>query len=264
MNERGFALLSLMIVISASSMLFIAAIQRFDAPWSSAAEDTESNLAIIREAAERAYWGNRTFPTSLDDLQTAAGLPTDGPWRIDPHGASEELDYAVSGSPSTVTVRSRGVDGQLGTGDDVTMTVSSQGVGRMLTWNRMRILRAAFLRSAYMYSGAMTAGDAQAMRDAVRTWSNSQRGILHAANTTVRANLVSQRDTARTTILNLRTTYGLSAPPASMTGPGSLLSNLSLPDSLGTDGFGRALLVSDAVGFTSQGGDGTGGTDDDL
>jgi hypothetical protein len=90
---------------------------------------------------------NRAFPTSLAAALSAA------PWQPpvdlgkDPYVDQQDFGFQRSAtSPVTVTVRSRGADGALNTGDDLVTTLDDQTVGRRPTRNRLRVIRSLWLR----------------------------------------------------------------------------------------------------------------------
>jgi hypothetical protein len=222
-----------------------------------------NRMVGIADRASAAFLRDRALPSDLASLASAGVLDANGHWQYDPFGAGRTLDYAITGLPARLQLRSRGRDRTLGSGDDPAYSIDIETPARALTRDRLRVLRAVFLRSDYMDSPAMTATDRAAMRGHVRDWSLAQRSIRYATAAN-RIGLIAQRDAAAARIESLRLSRGLIAVvPPNATGPGGLLEQLGLPDSLGIDGFG-ATFATGVVGFVSAGGDTIGGNDDDL
>lgn len=260
---NGFALLALLIAITAASGVFVAGLPFLIRPQTDFAATAQARLERIRAAAQTALIENGSIPANLNALANATTVPADDRWRTDPFNFAD-FQYEVSGDPATLTVASVGLDRSAGTADDLSIELASEPDARTRTRNRLRTIRSKFNRSNYMYDAAMSPADRSSMLANALTYSTTQRAIDFAANTGDRANLIAQRDAARNAILNLRTTYSLPPPPNTVSGPGGLLSALGLPDSLDADGHGTPLIANDAVGCTSAGADRTGGTNDDL
>jgi hypothetical protein len=263
MSERGFALVALMLVLGAGAIGVAVAIGSLrtitlaDQRWRA-----ERRLANLACAAGVAFRRDGAFPSSIDALRTARIIDPDGVTTIDPFEGTRALDYRQRGTPRVLTLRSTGPDRRLRTADDMVATADSQTLGRARVRNRLRILRALYLRSQYMDAPSMSSAERAAMRAALRTWSLSQRALLWA-DTAARPGLVATRDAAMAEIDGLRTSYGLPAVPRRATGRNGLCGRLGVPDAVGRDGFGRVMLTA-SVGFQSSGGDGRRNTDDDL
>lgn len=108
-RERGFALLALLAVIGAGSMLLVVAVQRLVPPQGQHQRIAAGNLATCVAAAELSFHRNGAFPTSFDLLATAAGLDPTGPWRRDPFGAAQDFVWSRNGT--RLQLRSRGLTG---------------------------------------------------------------------------------------------------------------------------------------------------------
>ena len=76
--------------------------------------------------------------------------------------------------------------------------------------------------------------------------------------------LTAVMDTAAATVATIAARHGCPALPPAITGAGGLMEQLGLPDSMAIDGCGAGLIANATVGVDARGGDGTGGTDDDM
>jgi hypothetical protein len=261
---RGFASLALLLLLAAGTSILALALPGLVA--STQQGRLGAAAARMRTAATTAreiYVRDGTFPNDLAQLAAAGLLDANGNWQVDPFGGRAPLDYRSSGAPATARVASRGPDARLGTADDLIETVGENAAARARMRARLRTLRAAVARSQFLYSPMMTAADRASMRSALRTWAKAQRSLL-GADPAAKASLTANRDAAAATIAALRATYALPPWPARVTGAGGLLQALSLPDSLGSDGFGQAFVIDASVGVRSIGGDRTPGGDDDV
>ncbi|MCA8943007.1 MAG: hypothetical protein KDB80_10645, partial [Planctomycetes bacterium] len=261
-QDRGFALLALLIAIASASSLLLAALPLLDPAERCAGHETWSRLTRIRARAASAVRASASIPKTLDSLASIQPIGDTHSWRRDPYGA-EDFAYTVTGTPETLTLSSAGPDRRRNTADDLMIALDAAVEQRARTRSRIRIIRAAFLRSAFMHDPGMSGADAAAMRTHVRDYATAQRSLAHSSGD-AHDSLIVKRDTARSAILDMRATYMLPSPPSAISGPGGLLSALSLPDSLDADGFGNPLVANDAVGCVSTGADAIGGTDDDL
>jgi len=259
--QRGFAMLALLAVIGVGSVGVLLAVQAFLPPLRTRGTTAADNLQVAADAQRVAYRRDGAFAADLDALASTAGLAGDGAWRRDPYGAAQELDLQVSATGATV--RSRGVDGRLGTADDVTEFVAAEPLLRARQRPRLRLLRAVLLRSEFLLDGAMTSGEQAQMRSALRGYATAQRRLL-TSDAATRAALASEMLAHAATIDGLRGAYGLPAMPTSTTGAGGLSSRLGVPDARAVDGRGVTFASDPVLGWRALGGDGTGGTDDDM
>ena len=260
-RERGFALLALLAVIGAGSMLLLVAVQRLVPPQAQQVRVAAGNLATCVTAAELAFRRNGAFPTNFDLLAAAAGLDPTGAWRRDPFGAAQDFVWSRNGT--RLQLRSRGRDRRANTADDVLATVPAERLVRLRQRGRLRLLRALLTVSPYRLSGTMTADDRDAMRVAMRELAIVQRRWL-GADTTTRTQLAARRATATATITTLTTSNACVALPSAMFGPSGLMASLGLPDTYARDGLGRNLARHASLGVVAQGNDRRGGTDDDM
>lgn len=259
--QRGFALLALLAVVGAGSMLLVVAAQRLVPPQGQQVRVAAGNLATCVAAAELAFHRNGAFPTSFDQLALAAGLEPTGSWRRDPFGAAQDFVWSRNGT--RLLLRSRGIDRRANTADDVTATVPAERGVRLRQRGRLRLLRALLAVSPYRQSGAMTAGDRSAMRAAMRDLAIVQRLWL-GADATTRTLLAARRSTATSTIDTLATANACTALPSALFGPSGLMASLGLPDTYAKDGLGRNLARHPSLGVVARGNDRAGGTDDDM
>lgn len=260
-RERGFALLALLAVIGAGSMLLLVAVQRLVPPQARHVRIAAGNLATCTSAAEFAFRRNGAFPTSFDLLAAAAGLDPTGPWRRDPFGAAQDFVWSRNGT--RLQLRSRGLDRRANTADDVLATVPAERGVRLRQRGRLRLVRALLTVSPYRLSGSMTVGDRSAMRAAMRELAIVQRLWL-GADTTTRSLLTARRSAATTAIDTLVATNACASLPSALFGPSGLMASLGLPDTYARDGLGRNLAGHTGLGVVARGNDRTGGTDDDM
>lgn len=260
-RQEGFALLVLLSVVGIGSVGVLIAAQALMPSVRERQADTDQNLETAAEAVAVAYRRNGTFPSDLDGLATAGGITDVGNWRRDPFGAGQELDYLTTASAARV--RSRGVDGQLGTADDQEQLVAADTQMRVRQRLRLRMLRAVLLRSQYRYDGLMTPAEQLQMRDAMRDYATARRSWL-TATAAERAILTATMSNAAAAVNAFVTAYGLPSMPSSLTGAGGLMSQLSMSDSRAFDGSGAAMQTEPVLGWIAVGADQTGGTDDDM
>lgn len=259
--ERGFALLVLLAVLGAGSVAILLAAQALVPTLADRTAIAQARLATAQDAVRTTYRRNGALPSDLDGLAAAAGLAVDGMWRVDPYGAAQDLDYAVTGG--AVRIRSRGPDGRLGTADDLRIDVAEETPLRARQRARLRLLRAVLLRSPYRLAPTMTSADAAAMRAAMRDCAVARREWL-TADAAARTALTTRMATAAATIANLATAHALPPLPPAVTGAGGLMNQLGMPDAKAVDGRGRPLAGEPSLGVVAVGADGTGGTDDDM
>lgn len=226
--EGGFALLVLLLVLGAGSVAIVLAAQALVPTLADRAATAEARLAIAQDAVRTAYRRSGAFPPDLAALAAAAGLAVDGAWRVDPYGAAQDLDYAVTGSAV-----------------------------------RLRLIRAVLLRSPYRLAATMTAADVAAMRAAMRDHALARREWL-TADAAARAALTARMASAAAAIANLATAHALPPLPPAVTGAGGLMNQLGLPDARAVDGRGRPLAGEPSLGVVAVGSDGIGGSDDDM
>ena len=260
-NESGFALLVMLGIIGAGSVGLLLAVQAIVPGLADRDELARANLDLAADAAQVAYRRDGAFPADLDGLAAAGGLDAAGLWRRDPYGAGEELDYGIAGSG--LRVRSRGVDGQLGSSDDLEREVATETQLRVRQRLRLRMLRAVLLRSPYRHAVSMSASEEVQMRDAMRGYARARRHFL-TADPAARVTLTNDMATARSTIDGLVALHAMPALPSAVTGVGGLMGQLAMPDARAVDGRGAALVIDDVLGWVAIGSDGTGGTDDDM
>lgn len=259
--QAGFALLVLLGLIGAGSLLLVTMLQNIVPPAARRAADAEANLTVVTRAAAIAFRRQGSFPADLDALAIAGGRIDPGAWRRDPNGHAQELDYARTASG--VRVRSRGLDRRLGTGDDVVATVAGEPALRARQRGRLRLLRSLLLRSPACLAPTMNSADLTAMREAMGQVAFVQRRWLTAA-TAERALLTERLVGATATITALRLAHGLAALPLAVTGAGGLMELLGTDDARAVDGAGAPLRSDVLLGVAAVGGDGVGGNDDDM
>ncbi len=259
-REGGFALLFLMVALAATGGVVALMLGKGTALRAELAGVAEQRLALVRVNAAAAFEQNGAFPAGLTALATATGLDAAGTWRIDPYGMGQDLRWTTAGTPVVLTVRSVGPDGLNATADDLLFALDSQVMGRDRTRERLRIIRAKLLRSAYRDAGSMSAGDRANLRTWQRQYVAARRSYLHAS-TAQRTALDAQMTTLETNITNLCAAHGCPPLPATV---GAIMAGIGLPPTMAVDGFGRNMLRNLAVGVVSAGGDGTGGTVDDM
>lgn len=251
----------LLSVVGVGSLGVLLALQTFIPSLRERQAVTDEHLEVAADAAADAYRRNGSFPADLASLATAGGVTEAGHWQRDPLGAGQELDYQIIATG--VRIRSRGIDGQLGTADDKQRLVATDTQMRLRQRLRLRMLRAVLLRSQYRLDGLMTPADQLQMRDAMRDYASAQRSWL-TATTAERTLLTASMTSAAATVDALATGYGLSSLPASLIGAGGLMSQLGMSDIRAFDGSGAALQRDPVLGWIAVGADGTGGTDDDM
>ncbi|MBK8096329.1 MAG: hypothetical protein IPK26_04435 [Planctomycetes bacterium] len=259
MNERGFALLFMMILIGAAGGVFLLAVESFVTVGADRAGRAAASLADLRRAAHDIHVRTGTAPTSAAATVTAAGLAADR--QIDPYGWN--ADFGWTNSASAITIRSRGEDRVLGNADDLVATVLLQEPGRASTRNRLRLLRAQLLRSPYRLAAGMSVADEANLRTWTRDYAQAcRRWIYEPANQAALAATMAARQTQ---ITNLCTAGGCPPLPASVTGVGGIMTGIGNVDARAFDGFQRGLGRDAAVGLRSLGADGaTGSPGDDM
>lgn len=257
MNERGFALLFMMILIGAAGGVFLLAVESFVAVGADRAGRAASSLAELRRAAHDIYLRTGTAPASAAATVTAAGLRPEV--QIDPYGWN--ADFGWTNSATAITIRSRGEDRVLGNADDPLATVPLQEPGRASTRHRLRLLRAQLLRSPYRLQLSMSAADQANLRSWTRQYAQAcRRWILEPANQVV---LSATMVTMQTQIAALCAGHGCAPLPASVTGVGGIMTGIGNVDARAVDGFGRGLQRDAAVGLKSSGADGAPGSPGD-
>jgi hypothetical protein len=260
-DERGFALLAVLSIIAAGSLVLLAAVQRLVPPLAGRARLVDDRLAVCQEAVEIAYRRNGAFPANLTALATPAGLDANGVWRRDPSGFA--VDFAYNRNGTRVQLRSRGPDRRLNTADDVIETIPAERPLRTRQRGRLRMLRALLLVSPYRTSGTMTADDRTAMHDAMRDYAIARRRWL-GADAATRAVLTTTMQGAATTISGLVASKGCAALPTALRGAGGLMTAIGSTDAAAVDGRGAALVRHTVLGIAAAGNDRTRGTDDDM
>ncbi|MFT7536256.1 MAG: hypothetical protein ACI85K_002210 [Hyphomicrobiaceae bacterium] len=260
-HQGGFALIVLLSVVGVSSLGVLLAVQALVPSLRERQAVTDYHLDTAAAAAADAYRRNGSFPTDLASLATAGGVTDAGHWQRDPLGSGQELDYQIVATG--VRVRSRGVDGQLGTADDNQRLVSTDTQMRLRQRLRLRMLRAVLLRSPYRWDSLMTPAEQLQMRDAMRDYAMAKRDWL-TATAGERTLLAAVMAGAADTVNALGTSYGMLSLPTSLTGAGGLMSQLGMSDARAVDGSGAALQHDTVLGWIAIGADGTGGTDDDM
>ena len=260
-DTRGFALLALLGVIAAASMALVLAVQRFLPPLAGRGQRTTQNLDTCERAAETARRHTGAFPANLTALATASGLDAAGTWRLDPHGAAQDLDYSVNAS--RLRIRSRGLDRRLNTADDIIAVIPAERPVRLRQRGRLRILRALLAVSPYRQVPSMSPAERTTMRDAMRDQAIARRQWL-GADAPTRALLQARMNSAATTVTGLVTLHGCTAMPVALTGASGLLNGIGSTDTAAIDGLGRALIAHATLGLAAAGNDRVGGTDDDM
>lgn len=259
--QRGFAMLAVLFLVGFGSLGVLIAVQTFLPATADVPERTERSLAVASSAARVAFRRNGSFPTSLDNLATAAGIDRQGSWRIDPWLSPNDVDYR---RPATgANVRSRGRDGRLNTADDVQIAVIAEDLLRARQRGRLRMLRAILLTSSYFHAATMSPAEVSAMQAAMHTQAIAHRSWL-TADAATRTALQGTLSSSAATITSLRSSHGLPAIPTRVVGANGLMQHLGLPDSRATDGQNRNLLRDPTIGLIAAGYDRRGGTDDDM
>lgn len=259
-SEGGFALLVLFAVIASASIGIVLAVQAL-APLADSAVRAQDNLAAVEIIARDEFRRRGAFPATLGGLVAASDGLTTAPWRTDPWGAARDLDYRLVGA--SLRVRSRGVDGVLGTSDDLQADVLAESLVRVRQRARLRIVRAVMARSQYRHAPSMTASDEATMVAAMRDYAIAKRGWL-TADAATRSALTTQMNTAESTITSMASSHGCTPMPSAVLGAGGLMEGLGLPPEKAMDGIGAYFVIDTAVGVTARGSDLTVGTDDDM
>lgn len=260
-SDRGFALLGVLAIVVAGSLVLLAAVQRLVPPLANRSRLVDDRLSLCTECTEIAYRRNGAFPTNLTTMANAVGLDPTGTWRRDPNGFA--VDFAYSRNRTRVQLRSRGRDRRLNTADDVVETIPAERALRTRQRGRLRLLRALLLVSPYRTSGTMTAGERATMHDAMRDYAIARRRWL-GADTATRAVLTTTMEDAATTISGLVTSNGCPALPAALRGAGGLMTEIGSTDAASVDGRRAVLVPHTVLGIAAAGNDRTGGTDDDM
>ncbi|MFY9344417.1 MAG: hypothetical protein WAT39_18130 [Planctomycetota bacterium] len=262
-DQRGFALLVLLGIVGTASLAIVLAVQSFVRPWAERAARTDTNVETVQAAVRLGFRRNGVFPADLAAVSAAGGLELQGTWRIDPFGGGQDLGYTTGATAATV--RGRGSDGVLNTGDDATFTVAAEPQVRMRQRLRLRLIRAVHLLRLLTLDTANGLPNLSraAMRTATRDWARCRRQWL-TATAAERATLTTLMNGAVTTVTGAIGPAGVAAVPTSATGAGGYMEWLVLPDARGVDGIGQLLRVVVPMGATAIGRDGTGGTDDDM
>ena len=260
-SDHGFALLGVLAIVAAGSLVLLAAVQRLVPPQANRSRLVDDRLSVCAEATEIAYRRTGAFPTSLTNVANAAGLDAAGTWRRDPNGFA--VDFAYNRNNTRVQLRSRGLDRRLNTADDVVETIPAERPMRTRQRGRLRLLRALLLISPYRTSGTMTAGDRAAMHDAMRDHAIAMRRWL-GADAATRAVLTTTMQNAATTISGLVTSKGCTALPTALRGAGGLMTAIGSTDTAAVDGRGAALVRHTTLGIAAAGNDRRRGTADDM
>lgn len=257
MNERGFALLFMMILIGAAGGVFLLAVDSFVTVGADRAGRAATAMAELRRAAHDMYLRTGAAPASAATAVAGGGLRPER--QFDPYGWNADFGWSVTAT--AITIRSRGEDRVLGNADDPVMTLPLQEPGRASTRSRLRLLRAQLLRSPFRLAVGMSAADEADLRSwtgqyaqACRRWIDepANQGALSATMTTLQAQIAS-----------LCTASGCLPLPASVTGVGGIMAGIGNVDARAFDGFRRGLQRDDAVGLKSVGADGAPGSPGD-
>ena len=259
-RQQGFAVLMLLLVVGVLASL--AGIAAWTVPALGRGRLPAGQELLARLAGEtRAQVAlTRVAPRDLDSLLANATGCSAGLTSIDPFGGGRTLGYAVAGP--LVTLRSRGPDGRLGTADDLLETLSTEPACRAATRSRLRLLRARYLTSRYVFYPGSKAGDRVLLSSELSSWAAARRELAQASG--ARASELSQRIAdAAARVRAVLLAAGAPAAPTQLTGGAGLLAALGLPDALAVDGFGNPLLPA-VAGFASAGADGVPDTADDL
>ncbi len=260
-SERGFALLAVLSIVAAGSLVLLAAVERLVPPLAGRARLVETRLAVCQDALDFAYRRDGAFPADLTALAATAGLAVDGVWRLDPSGSAVDFSYTNGGAQAQL--RSRGLDRLLGTVDDVVETMPSERPLRTRQRGRLRLLRALLLVSPFRTSGSMTVGDRAAMRTAMRDQAIAMRRWL-GGDAAARAALSTTLTATATTISDLSLANACAVMPSALTGAGGLLTAIGSTDTAGYDGRGLLFYLHPTLGIAAAGNDTTQGTDDDM
>lgn len=260
-SAAGFALLGVLAIVAAGSLVLLAAVQRLVPPQANRSRLVDDRLSLCAEATEIAYRRNGAFPTNLTTMANAVGLDATGAWRLDPNGFA--VDFAYNRNNTRVQLRSRGRDRRLNTADDVVETIPAERPLRTRQRGRLRLLRALLLVSPYRTSGTMTVDDRTAMHDAMRDYAIARRRWL-GADAATRAVLTTTMQGAATTISGLVASKACAALPTALRGAGGLMTAIGSTDAAAVDGRGAVLVRHTVLGIAAAGNDRTRGTDDDM
>ncbi|MCR9246610.1 MAG: hypothetical protein NXI31_16380 [bacterium] len=259
-SENGFALLVMFAIVGTASLGIVLAVGLL-APIADADARSEQHVATAEAAARDQFRASGAFGATMDDLVNASHGRVGGPWRVDPWGSGQDLDYGFVGS--SLRLRARGADRTLGTADDVTATISAEDLVRARQRARLRLIRAVLTRSSYRWAATMTNPEEAQMRQAMRDYAIARRAWL-TADAPTRATLTNTMTTAAATVSSLASAHGCTPLPLAVTGAGGLMQGLGMADGRAIDGLGAALLPDATLGVIARGADGTGGTDDDM
>jgi len=254
-GEQGFLLILMLGVVAIGGIGILFAVQSFAPPLSDVVIRAEQNLAVVGSATRTAFRGNGAFPNQLNGLASVTSGLTSTPWRADPWGAAQDLDYAVLATG--VRVRSRGVDRTLATADDTQVDVAAETLVRVRQRCKLRLIRAVVTRSQYRYAATMSAAEVASLRSSMRNYATARRQWLTASAAT-RVTLTTTMNTAADTLTALATAHACPAMPASVTGVGGLMQQLAMPDGKAVDGIAATLLGDASVGVLARGYDATG------
>lgn len=260
-EQEGFVLLVLLSIAGAGSVVLLLAVQAFLPSLRDRQVVAQQNLEVARQGVHNAYRQDGVLPSDLDSLELTGGLSSLGQWRRDPYGAGQELDYSAASGQARLS--SRGVDGALGSADDLQVTIDEEPMLRQRQRLRLRMLRAVVTRSPYRNAASMSPAEEAQMAAAMREYARARRSWL-TADAATRTTLNNQMASASATISSLVSTHALPALPPTLTGAGGLMSQLAMPDTRAVDGRGVALQLDSVLGMRAVGRDGTGGTDDDM
>ncbi len=260
-DQRGFALLSLLLLVGVGGVVAIAALEHVVRPPTDLAVRAAERLAAVTSTARRVFRESGSFPARIDDLATTEQLDQAGDWRRDPWRPGVDLDYRVRSRD--LTVRSTGPDRRLNTADDVAFAVDDEPLVRLRQRARLRVLRAVLAASSLRTIWTMSAAENTAMRTAMRDYASARRAWL-TTDAAGRAVLTIRMSDAQATVDALASAHGMPTMPTRLTGASGLLSRLGLTSARAVDGIGRALQIDPVVGFVANGSDRRRNTDDDM
>ncbi len=284
-NESGFVMLGLLLVMGSMLGILVELSTSFST-WGIPQQtwQAESRVQQLHQASQGAYLGGTGLPTNINQLGASLLADGRGDWAQDPFATGVTVLMQTTSIPGPDAIQplplsagSGGATGQISnlsfisigrdqlpnTVDDITVSGNEQIVGRISSRNRLRVLRAAFLRSSFMDAPTMTATDRSSLRIEMRRLVQAQRKLL-TAGLADRAAILVDRDAAASNIHLIRANHPLLlAIPSSATGTGGLLQAMGLPDSKAMDGFQQDFQTA-LTGFKSIGADATGDTADDF
>jgi hypothetical protein len=260
-SPQGFALLVLLGVVATASLAIVLAVNRFVPVLAVRTRHAIEHLDRAQVALATGHRRSGAFPADLDAVAVAAGLDAAGAWRVDPYGEGRDLDYVTTAAGATL--RSRGLDRNLGTADDIVSQLPLERQLRLGQRSRLRLLRALLTASPYRTMPTMSAGERTSLRAAMREQAICRRRWL-GADAAARAALTMRLSTATATVTALCLAHGATALPVALTGAGGLITAIGALDLAAVDGAGRPLVADPVLGIVAVGGDGTGGTDDDM